>query len=184
MPFKSTEEKRAWRRLYYAANRERHKEWKRTYETKHAARLAADRAGRRKPPKRRVGRDPEKVKLTNRAFRNRLRDEALHLLGGQCERCGYSERQALQFDHRKPLLRRLTQRNLSRASEPSLREIIAMGPIVALTKYALLCANCHVLKTHANREYSGNPISGPDGGDRIELNENDQLKLFGSSGGA
>jgi 5-methylcytosine-specific restriction endonuclease McrA len=98
--------------------------------------------------------EPESVRLAKNDWTRRnalsLRSAALAALGGRCEECGYSDERALCVDHRVPI-----RRNSSGNWEGGVSSYYAVtrsrNP---LEKYALLCANCNVIKARENGEFS------------------------------
>lgn len=78
---------------------------------------------------------------------------AVARMGGKCEACGNSDERVLQFDHRKPVGRSSRKMLGVRVSTASHREVLKSDRPSSV--FALLCANCHIIKTRENREYVG-----------------------------
>ena len=71
------------------------------------------------------------------ACRSRRKEKCIEILGGKCERCGYSKSlKALTFHHRDPSTKK---ENISKMLERPWNEIL-----IELEKCALLCFNCHM----------------------------------------
>lgn len=89
--------------------------------------------------------DPEAARAYQRDWRKKrqvsLRAEAIEVLGGKCARCGLDDHRVLQFDHVHGggHRERNTQDRLKLYMDVSKRR---------REDIQLLCANCHVLKTH------------------------------------
>jgi 5-methylcytosine-specific restriction endonuclease McrA len=148
MPFDSKDKKRAWRESPEV--RERQREHQRKYRDK--CKALGITHYKPKPRVRRIGRDPIKVKATQKTHREKTRALALSMLGGKCCRCGFADARALEIDHVRALHRRTTGRT---SAKDWLREIEAC--LKSPTKghnLQLLCANCHRIKTFENGEHT------------------------------
>lgn len=90
--------------------------------------------------------------LAERESIRKLRQQAVELLGGLCERCGYdTDPRAFQFDHRNG--GGTAERKSIGAQRTFFKKILA-DP----APYALLCANCNQIKRieeaeHGTRSY-------------------------------
>lgn len=79
--------------------------------------------------------------MSGTTYRAKLRNAALALLGGKCNKCGFADPRALEFDHIVP--HGLPRDRWNRASHYVHKDVIAGDKNVQL-----LCANCHAIKTH------------------------------------
>jgi hypothetical protein len=95
----------------------------------------------------------EQKRARERRKRERLRAAALWRLGNVCETCGFTDTDCLTCDHRDPLHRRTN--GLPEGTGDTYNEVLRMGD--PRTKFALLCANCHVKKTRVSGEFAANP---------------------------
>lgn len=78
----------------------------------------------------------------------RLRGEALAALGGICARCGFSDRRALQIDHKSGGgSKDIKARGWNRRYQEIIKD-----PGAALLKLQVLCANCNWIKRDENHE--------------------------------
>lgn len=77
-----------------------------------------------------------------------FRDKAFELLGGNCVRCGQTDREVLEIDHEH------CENRTNRLTGSGLKEAIVRGQ-VALKGLQLLCANCHRKKTTEDRKKFG-----------------------------
>ena len=75
--------------------------------------------------------------LCNRCYLSLRRVFALQVLGGHCEHCGSGALDVLQFDHVRPLRRRLGVE--SEDTNAVIRRVLAGDS----SNLRLLCANCH-----------------------------------------
>src|SRR5688572_20850833 len=152
MPFRDPEAKRAWRRAYRLAHLDQHRTWGREWYARQP------KPERNTDPRPRARKDHALKLHDNRVYRQRRRIHAMWKLGGKCERCGFTDMRALQFDHREPLFRMTRGHRLTDS-------LAAAGEILRAEKpeliYSLLCANCHVIKTREGSEYSApRPVDG------------------------
>jgi 5-methylcytosine-specific restriction endonuclease McrA len=76
--------------------------------------------------------------------RAKVRRQAIALMGGRCQRCGFDDERALQFDHVKPARRGLNGKRKSGETGIATHRAIVNG---MREGYQLLCANCHAIKT-------------------------------------
>lgn len=94
---------------------------------------------------------PERFRAQQRRYdrtRNEKYREAIFvLLGRCCARCGFSDRRALQVDHRTG--GGLAERRASGHDVVSRCKRILADP----SKYQMLCANCNWIKRHENKEF-------------------------------
>jgi hypothetical protein len=88
----------------------------------------------------------KKLRSYYRAWRGRVRLEAIKRLGGKCALCGHSQIHALEIDHIVPL-RRARRRGFDKSSRIELD--LSRG--FRLTEFQLLCANCHAVRTWRQR---------------------------------
>lgn len=85
-------------------------------------------------------------------YRKNLRLSLIALLGGKCNRCGFSDIRVLQVDHingggRQEFIK-------VRTSGGAYDRYILNEIINGSTKYQLLCANCNWIKRHENKEFN------------------------------
>lgn len=93
-------------------------------------------------------------KITQRKSRVKRRLDAISALGGSCNYCKIDNPVVLEFDHIKPIQWR-TNNLVKLNGQHNVNIINSM-----VTKgqnpheiYQLLCANCHKIKTHNNKDY-------------------------------
>jgi hypothetical protein len=86
----------------------------------------------------------ERNKMRTRKDLYLLRSNALTILGGKCNRCGFDDRRALQIDHIIGGGTKERKHNPS-AIYRKIRDGQTKG-------YQLLCANCNVIKRVENKE--------------------------------
>lgn len=140
---------------------EKRREYNRRYQEKHALRLKEEERkryktdGYRRAARERQLRHYKKNQEAANANGRRIRAAGAEMLfaavGDFCERCGLNDRRVLQFDHRKGD-GYLEPRN-SRGGKYFLWLIYKkIGDAAFRQKYAVLCANCHVIKTIENGE--------------------------------
>lgn len=149
MPYKDPEAKKAWR----CRNLNRQREYMRKHREMHHDRYEEQRAARREVARQKRLARPSAVKMPEyqRMHRLRIRIEGIRLLGGRCERCGFDDVRALQFDHKQPLLR-LSSGNRRKDSTADVRKHLRLGTLREI--FQLLCANCHTIKTREGGEYT------------------------------
>ena len=82
------------------------------------------------------------------------RAKAISALGGECVRCGFKDKRALQIDHINGNGCR------ERGSTKKSGNYIATRDILNgnIEKYQLLCANCNWIKRFENNEHSKNEV--------------------------
>lgn len=97
-----------------------------------------------------MGHNPE----TQRRSRMRLRRKAIDYLGGRCAVCGEGYHVVLEFDHINPIkwvtsgLKKINgQQNTN-----DINRMIKNGE-EPKDVFQLLCANCHKIKTHENKDF-------------------------------
>lgn len=91
----------------------------------------------------------EMKKRTQLAYRTRLRDSVIGILGNKCGQCGFADKRALHVDHingggnkeRKEI-----------SSVPKYYRTIIESVLSEENKYQLLCANCNMIKKVINKE--------------------------------
>lgn len=136
---KNPEQCRLWGRNYYWNNLEKMREYK------------------RKQAKRLREKDPEKFRVRGRKYyhnhreeilkrgaehEQELREKCLQLFGSKCVKCGFSDKDLIEFDHIVPLRNRRERRGNY--------DDILKNP----QDYQPLCPNCHKKKTLLeNQEY-------------------------------
>ena len=98
--------------------------------------------------------DNAKRKVTQQRSRAKRRLDAILALGGSCSSCKIDNPIVLEFDHIRPIQWR-TNNIVKLNGQHNVNTINAM-----VTKgqnphgmYQLLCANCHKIKTHNNKDY-------------------------------
>lgn len=86
-----------------------------------------------------------------RKEREKIRLEAIEMLGGKCVQCGETDPVVLEIDHIKPLN---GKRNPMEGGVHLARKIVR--GLVPLSDYQLLCSNDHTRKTYKERiSYNG-----------------------------
>jgi hypothetical protein len=98
--------------------------------------------------KRRAEGREARSKRDSGAYIRNLREKAIEILGGSCLDCGFADSRALQFDHKTPI-------GKQRPSLSSLYCAIIRGENPGVV---IRCANCHVIKTRRNGDYSKTTI--------------------------
>lgn len=148
MPYKDPEAKKSWRRRNAKAIGDYTAKWKADNPERVAGYKAEARIKNRT-----IGGASRGIRTkesSSRKHRTKYRAMAIERLGGACEACGLSDPRALEFDHRVPLLRRTN--GIRRAdSLVAAREILAASDPTSV--FALLCANCHRIKTREGGEW-------------------------------
>ena len=97
-----------------------------------------------------MGHNPE----TQRRSRMRLRRKAIDYLGGRCAVCGEGYHVVLEFDHIDPVKWRssgLVKMN-GQQNTNDINRMIKNGE-EPKDVFQLLCANCHKIKTHENKDF-------------------------------
>lgn len=92
-------------------------------------------------------RNKERVNESNRNYMMRKKMSVFDKLGGKCAECGFDDWRTFHIDHingggnqeRKKLHRTTIWTKILEGSD----------------EYQLLCANCHCIKSHDRKEYSG-----------------------------
>lgn len=87
-------------------------------------------------------------------YRNQLRRRAIEFAGGRCSLCGFGDSRALQFDHITPVRRGANGLSKSKASSTPTYKAVLRGK----QGYALLCANCHAIKTRGEDKAASVPF--------------------------
>lgn len=153
MPYKDPEAKKEWRRRNSKEISAYTKAWKERNPDRHAAMVQRHLAKKAEESRAYRAAHPFVTKIAGYAKRHRLkiRAEGMKALGGRCVHCGFGDERALQFDHKRPLLRRSSGRD-RRDSTHEVRNALRSGTIREV--FQLLCANCHVIKTREGGEYS------------------------------
>jgi len=131
MPFKDPEKKRQWRKSYAEKQRESSKRWR----------------DKNSKPRQMVIhiKDCNRAREYARDSHQKLRKQAIATLGGKCLWCGYDkDYRALQVDHIEPILKQYRG-----DSSSHFREVVSMNE--PFSKYQLLCANCHSIKSYDER---------------------------------
>lgn len=75
-----------------------------------------------------------------------LRKKILFLLGGKCNKCGFSDERALQIDHINGDGYKERRQGVAR------KNTIINEIIIGKKRYQLLCANCNWIKRFENNE--------------------------------
>ena len=92
--------------------------------------------------------------IAQKKSRMKRRMDALSALGGQCYSCKIDNPVVLEFDHIKPIQWRTN--NLVKVNgQHNVNTINSMSKNGQDPRevYQILCANCHKIKTHSNRDY-------------------------------
>jgi hypothetical protein len=87
-------------------------------------------------------------------YRRSVKERAIALKGGQCERCGFSDERALRFHHVKPV-----RRGLNGLSKKALSSTVTHRAIVRGERgksVRLLCANCSVIALATDTSINAN----------------------------
>lgn len=106
----------------------------------------------RKSNKKYYSRNKDKLVTTRKNRRQEWRMELLALFGNKCNRCGFSDRRALQIDH---INGGGTKENRSMHGTQRSRYFLIQAEEdieTFLSKYQLLCANCNWIKRYENNE--------------------------------
>lgn len=158
LPYKSQADKNASNRRGRERDPGKYREYHRAWYARNKERLKAERAAK-SPGAYRPRLTAEDKRERFRERRRATRLKAIERMGGACERCGIDDERVLQFDHRVPLLRRtngVDQDGLSTAyailRRPDPEKV-----------FALLCANCHVIKTRTDMASAAVPTSRQEG---------------------
>lgn len=85
----------------------------------------------------------------NRVNTQLWRTRALMLLGGRCERCGFNDSRALQFDHVDGNGAKHRREVVGRSSYTMSRHVLKHPG-----KFQVLCANCNWIKREEKREHT------------------------------
>ena len=95
---------------------------------------------------------PRKPKTTHagqlkawRDYNKKIRLDAIKMLGGACAQCGYDDWRVLEIDHIEGGGREHRKRVDHKMQYRNIRDGNTEG-------YQLLCANCHGIKSHLERE--------------------------------
>jgi len=128
MPYKNKEDAKRYRRIYYLKNKER------------IIKQTADYHASHKEQTNKSARKSMWIMTSNR------RERVYKLLSSKCNRCGFTDRRALQIDHvhgdGKSDRKKYTSQSLY------LKHILE----VKGKGYQILCANCNWIKRHENKE--------------------------------
>jgi 5-methylcytosine-specific restriction endonuclease McrA len=76
------------------------------------------------------------------ARHQRLRNEALNMLGGKCAVCDIADDRVLQIDHIKPIRRRTNGESSSWRTVSKIHQ-----GLEDINNLQILCANCHMIKS-------------------------------------
>lgn len=87
----------------------------------------------------------DKVREHTRRRLAKKRSLAIAALGGKCEACGMDDERTFQIDHRE------RGGNDERRDKGQYR--IYLSILENPAPYQLLCANCHAIKSHEERDY-------------------------------
>lgn len=87
--------------------------------------------------------DPETAKARNRSRYRDAKVAAVQILGGKCQRCGFTHPGALQFHHRDPSQKLF---NISSKTLTSPKKYPWDLVAAEIKKCDLLCANCHFIE--------------------------------------
>ena len=149
MPYTDPEAKKAWRRRNRVKNGEYTKRWQAENPDRVKAHKNNSRIKSLTPSKASRGFSKRPVEWYRR-HRQKLRALAIKKLGEKCERCGFDDDRALEFDHREALFRNTN--GIAKADAAvSAREILDLEDPHSV--FALLCANCHRIKTRESGEW-------------------------------
>lgn len=93
--------------------------------------------------------NPEHYRQIGKRCRELQRDRALALYGSKCAVCGFTDKRALQFDHKFRPYGAYSKKN--HIHGPVLCSALLRG-IANKEDYQVLCANCNWIKRHDNHE--------------------------------
>ena len=93
--------------------------------------------------------DRKKENKRKRIQASGYRKALLELLGGECVRCGFSDRRTLQVDHINGGGLKATKKLVGMKNVAIMREILGGSQ-----EYQLLCANCNWIKRYEKNETS------------------------------
>ena len=131
-----------WREVYKKSaekHKDRVKEESKRYYQKHRKKiLAKTKRYRRLHPQKYSGRQSKTAR--------RLRNKILEMFGGKCQRCGFSDKRALQVDHKNGG----GQKDMK--SFPGRYAYYKHVLEVGSKKFQLLCANCNWIKREERGE--------------------------------
>lgn len=150
MPYKDPNAKKQWRRRNAKAIAAYTEKWKAENPDRVDAHKAAERIKNRTVGATLRGMGQGKQDYS-RAHRAKYRAMAIERLGGHCEACGFSDARALEFDHRSPLLRKTNGLRRGDSLETARAILSSASPFA---EFALLCANCHRIKTREGGEWT------------------------------
>ncbi len=101
----------------------------------------------RRARKKAAGYGFEKEKANNRRKAVNRRARVLELFGGKCQVCGFGDHRALELDHVYRL-----EGGTRAFLGVTRRDMAILSGRVSITDFQLLCANCHKIKTVANKD--------------------------------
>lgn len=113
MPYKDPEKRREYCLRYYYSNKDKY----RRYEREHQ----------------------DKILVYRRARREKMRIDAIQVLGGGCYKCGLDDHRALEIHH----IERKGKDSKRERSGPTMWKKIVDGNV---NGYELLCASCHKIE--------------------------------------
>ena len=82
----------------------------------------------------------------NKEHIRKLRSTTIESMGGQCVKCGFTDKRALQFDH-------INGRGLKEGRDRRIAREVLRSFLNNEKKFQLLCANCNWIKRFENNEH-------------------------------
>ena len=96
--------------------------------------------------------NPSKQALKSKTKRDKIRDDLLAFLGGECVSCGFRDKRALQLDH----INGNGYKDKKFFSDMYVGyKYYLLNPVLANQNLQVLCANCNWIKKHENKEHCG-----------------------------
>lgn len=93
--------------------------------------------------------NPHVNKGASKRYHQKIREQVIEAMGGECCQCGYSDKRALHIDHKNADGGKIRGRTNNGWSKMYHEIIKGLGK----EKYQLLCANCNWIKKHDGQEY-------------------------------
>jgi len=91
----------------------------------------------------------EQQAVWTKNYRDKLRISVFEILGDECIRCGFSDKRALQFDHKDGLGNQDLKKH---GGSLNMYLYYKLNPEEAKKELQVLCANCNWIKRHENKE--------------------------------
>jgi|SRR5882762_199928 len=87
--------------------------------------------------------------LNSVGYSRDIQEKIINILGGKCSRCGFEDRRTLHTHH--VFGGGALERKVLSARRYKLYNLIVKSRREGVSKYELLCANCHVIETFRNK---------------------------------